>query len=74
MKDTFVIRSYSKKELSLCYFPTSENPHSAVNRLMAWINRCEPLCKALEAEGYQKTSKWFSPREIRLIIQYLGEP
>ncbi len=72
--DKFPIRSYTKKELAFRYFPTAGNPHSAVNHLMSWINRCTPLRKALEEHGYQKTAKWFSPREVRLIIEYLGEP
>ncbi len=72
--DSFPIRSYTKKELALAYFPTSENPHSAVNHLMSWINRCTPLREALEAQGYMKTAKWFSPREVRMIIEHLGEP
>lgn len=72
--DEFAIRSYTKKELALCYFPTSENPHSAVNHLMSWINRCTPLREALEAQGYRKSAKWFSPREVRMIIDHLGEP
>lgn len=72
--DKFPIRSYTKKELAFCYFPTAENPHSAVNHLMRWINNCTPLRKALEEQGYQKTAKWLLPREVRLIIEYLGEP
>lgn len=70
----FAIRSYSKKELALCYFPSSENPHTAVNHLMSWVNRCAPLRRALEELGYEKTSKWFSPRQVRLIVEFLGEP
>lgn len=35
MSNEFKIRAYTKKELALCYFPQSENPHSAVNRLIA---------------------------------------
>ena len=70
----FVIRAYTKKELALCYFPMAENPHSAVNRLMAWINRCEPLSMALSAQGYKKMARWFSPKEVRLIVEHLGEP
>lgn len=70
----FKIRSYTKKELALCYFPSAVSPHTAVNHLMSWINRCTPLREALEGQGYRKTSKWFSPREVRLIIEYLGDP
>ena len=70
----FRIHSYTKKELARLYFPSVETPHVAVNRLMSWINRCHPLLAALNAQGYRKTSKWFSPSEVRLIIEYLGEP
>ena len=49
--ETFKIRSYSKKELALCYFPTAENPRSASKHLMAWITRCTPLHEALLKAG-----------------------
>ncbi|WP_297153271.1 DUF4248 domain-containing protein [uncultured Prevotella sp.] len=46
----------------------------AVNRLMSWIRRCKPLHDALLDQGYRKTTKWLSPREVKLITEYLGEP
>ena len=67
--NNFKIQPYTKKELALLYFPTAE-PHAAVNRLMSWVNRC----KSLLDQGYQKTSKWLSPREVKLITEHLGEP
>lgn len=56
--------------------PTSPTlpPRSAVNRLRAWIDRCQPLSQALHEAGYRKTSKWFTPHEVRLIVHYLGDP
>ena len=71
---SFPIRSYMKKELALCYFPDAKNLHSAVNHLMSWINRCEPLRDKLHEQGYQKSAKWFKPKEVKLIVEYLGEP
>lgn len=70
---TFTIQSYTKKELALLYFP-SATPHVAVNHLMSWISRCKPLHDALLDQGYQKTTKWLSPHEVKLITEYLGEP
>ena len=70
---TFTIQPYTKKGLSLMYFPTA-TPHVAVNRLMSWIRRCKPLHDALVDQGYRKTTKWLSPREVKLITEYLGEP
>ena len=69
----FEIRSYTKKDLALSYFPSAA-PHTAVNRLMLWIYRCQPLAAALAMQGYRKTSKWFTAREVRLIVEYLGGP
>lgn len=50
------IRAYSKQELAQTYFPDIA-PRSAVNRLRAWIDRCQPLSQALQEAGYRKTSK-----------------
>lgn len=69
----FEIRGYTKKELALSYFPYSM-PHTAVNHLVAWINRCAPLREALHRQGYEKSTKWLSPRQVKLIVDYLGEP
>ena len=55
------------------YFPDSQ-PRTAVNHLMAWINRCTPLLGQLETAGYEKTSKGFTPRQVRLIVEHLGDP
>lgn len=69
----FKLRPYTKKEFALMYFPESI-PSTAVKHLMAWIRRCTPLWDALQAMGYQKLSKSFTPRQVKLIIEYLGEP
>ncbi len=69
----FIVRSYTKKELALMYFPES-NPRTAVNHLMTWIRRCAPLWKELQATGYYVNSKAFTPKEVALIVDYLGEP
>ena len=70
---SFIIRTYTKKELALMYFPES-TPRTAVNHLMAWIYRCTPLLAQLETAGYEKSTKGFTPRQTRLIVEYLGEP
>ena len=69
----FEIQAYTKKELALLYFPSAE-PHTAVNRLMSWVKRCKPLHMALIAQGYKKTAKWLSPREVAIVVEHLGEP
>ena len=69
----FKLRAYTKKELALMYFPDS-NPRTAVNHLMSWICRCTPLWEELHAMGYHATSKAFTPRQVKAIVEQLGEP
>lgn len=70
---TFSIRSYTKKELSLMYFPDSI-PTTAVKHLMGWIKRCTPLMDELQAMGYHTSNKTFTPRQVKAIVEQLGEP
>ena len=72
--EQFKTQSYSKSALARKYFPEAASAHTAVNHLMAWIKRCRPLAEALSATGYQKLAKTFTPKEVDLIIEYLGEP
>ena len=71
--EEFKLCSYTKKELALKYFPDS-TPRAAVNHLMSWIQRCTNLRHQLNSMGYRSTSKVFTPREVKAIIEYLGEP
>ena len=70
----FKVRAYGKSELAWLYFPTANSAHTAVNHLMAWVYRIPQLVDGLQKLGYRKTAKFFTPREVALIIDYLGEP
>lgn len=67
------IKCYQKSELALLYFPDSE-PHTAVNRLSGWIQKCKPLANALAGCNQSRFAKFYSARAVRLIVEYLGEP
>ena len=71
--DQFVFQCYTKKELALMYFPDSL-PRTAVNHLMSWIHRCPQLWTELQSTGYSTTSKTFTPRQVRAVVEHLGEP
>ena len=73
MEEDFKIRQYSKKDLALLYFPESL-PRTAVNHLRAWIKLCKPLWNLLCEAGYKPSSKSFTPRQVKAIVEYLGEP
>ena len=67
------IKSFAKSELAQLYFPDSD-PHVAQNRLNSWIKRCPPLVDALAGCYQSKKAKFYSPKAVRLIVEFLGEP
>lgn len=70
----FKIKAYGKSELALLYFPDASSAHTAVNHLMSWIRRNPQLMEQLEKMGYRKSGKFFTPKEVKWIVEYLGEP
>jgi len=72
--DKDLIRTYSKSELALMYFPNSNNSHSAVNLFMSRLSRYPDIIKELERMGYRKTDKLFTPRMVAYLFEELGEP
>ncbi len=67
------IRSYSKQELAMLYFPDL-SPHAAVSRLRRWIRRNPELNHALETSAAGKNAKFYTRRQVELIVEYLCEP
>ncbi len=69
----FKPRSYSKQELAMLYFPEAA-PHVAVNRLNSWIRRCRDLNVQMSSCPVSKFSKFYTAHQVRLIVEYLGDP
>ena len=67
------VRSYTKQELALLYFPDSD-PDVARAHLMRWIVRCTQLYEQLLKSGYNKSCKEFNPLQVSYIFFHLGEP
>ena len=65
----FKIQQYGKSELALMYFPGAVTASGALSNLNYWIRCNKTLTKAL-----QDCSKFFTPKEVSLIIKHLGEP
>jgi hypothetical protein len=72
--ETFEIRSYGKSELAMRYFPKAQTPAGALSNLNFWIRRCTDLSAALKACGMARKAKSYTPKEVALIVYYLGEP
>jgi hypothetical protein len=73
MTKEFTIRTYTKKELALMYFPDAA-PRTAVNHLTAWLRKCTPLWDELLNNGYRPKQKTLTPRQVKTITEYLGDP
>jgi hypothetical protein len=73
MKEEFKIRTMGFGELAQMYNP-GINPMSASNTLRRWINRNERLHSALRHSGYRKHSKVLTPRQVGILIEFLGPP
>ena len=67
------LRSYTKQELALLYFPDSD-PDVARAHLMRWIVNCTQLYEQLQKSGYNKSCKEFNPLQVSYIFYHLGEP
>ena len=70
----FEVRSYGKSELAMLYFPKAQTVGGALSNLNFWIRRCTDLTAALRACGMPRNAKSYTPREVALIVYYLGEP
>jgi hypothetical protein len=73
-KEKFEIRTYGKSELAMLYFPHALTPNGALSNLNFWIRRNRRLTEALQQCGMPLKAKSFTPREVALIVQYLGTP
>lgn len=63
----------NKGELAQMY-----SPHvcrkSALRLLNSYIHRAKGLLSALEEAGYSHHAWHFTPRQLELVLMYLGEP
>ena len=71
--EPFKLGTYTMKELALCYFEKSV-PTSASCQLKKWIVKNENLILDLKNAGYRNGQRMFTPLQVKIIVQYLGEP
>ena len=70
----FKIRPYTKKELAALYFPSTAQSSTQVANLRNLMQRNPALHEELKEALYKPRDKIFTPRQISIIIRYLGEP
>ena len=73
MEKEFVYRTYGKGELAQLY-----SPHASIGaarrKLMFWISMQPDLLDQLHAIGFIDSNRTFTPAQVRLIVEALGEP
>nr|WP_302831924.1 DUF4248 domain-containing protein [uncultured Bacteroides sp.] len=73
IEEPFIIRSYQKAELAHLYNP--DMPLAAAMRKMRyWILRNTELYEAMYQAGEAKGDHRYTRRQVRLIVEKLGEP
>lgn len=70
---SFKIRAYSKTELGMLYAPNRAK-HNAWRVVNNWIDHCVPLAQELKNSGLSLNARILSPRQVQIIVNYLGEP
>ena len=71
---TFRVRPYSKRELAKMYFPDTAQAETAVANLRNLMRRNNDMMCELAAAGCTPRAKVFTPRQVAIIVRYLGEP
>jgi hypothetical protein len=69
----FQIRTYGKSELALLYLP-DVTAHAARRTLNAWINLSPGLSDRLHQTGLSPSAHYYTPAQVRMIVEALGEP
>lgn len=69
----FVLRTYGRTELALLYSPCIA-PESAWRKLRSWIRRYPGMMAELRGAGYQKGQRSFTPAQVQIIVDGIGEP
>ena len=70
---TFHIKEYGRMELASIYSP-SIMPRSAWRRFQNWMEKSPDLLPRLYATGYDTNQRIFTPIQVRIIVECLGEP
>lgn len=69
----FRVKVYGRTELAQLYSPTLA-PNAAWRRLAEWIEHYPGLTERLAASGYQSGSRSWTPAQVAMIVDALGEP
>ena len=73
MDDNFKIKSYGYGELAQMYFPAITK-QSATVQFRRWIRINNNLLDELSLAGFKRYQKMLTPKQVEIIVRYIGEP
>ncbi len=73
MDEQFKIRTYGYGELAMLYFPNSTKKCASV-QFRRWIVFNKKLESNLIEAGYERGKRVFTPKQVQIIIEALGNP
>lgn len=71
--EQFRIQAYGRTELAQIYCPEI-SPSSAFRKLTSWIDRYPNLRSRLNELGGGSRTRTYTPAQVRVIVEALGEP
>lgn len=69
----FVIRGYHKADLALMYHPNM-SATAAMGKMRRWINRNARLKEKLLEVQISALNHTYTPKEVAILVEFLGEP
>ena len=73
MHSTFKLRSYGYSELAQLYFPHITKKSASV-QLRRWLILNKKLNACLDETGFVPGQKLLTPKQVGLVLEFLGEP
>ncbi|KAA6341933.1 hypothetical protein EZS27_010289 [termite gut metagenome] len=71
--DNFRIQAYSKGKLASKYF-SDKQPKMAGRLFKKCVDESPGLMERLIATGFKPSNRIYTPAQVRLIVEALGEP
>lgn len=72
-EEKFKVRAFGYGELAQIYFPQITK-QSATVQFRRWIRINEELQKELKDSGFKRFQKLLTPKQVEIIIKFIGEP
>ncbi|HEY4786731.1 MAG TPA: DUF4248 domain-containing protein [Bacteroidales bacterium] len=73
MEKQFEVRTFGFGELAQLYFPYVTKT-TASHKLSEWIRSSPQLMKKLSELNWRKRAKYFTPKQVRTIIEHFDPP